>query len=143
MRHSRLAFTLIEIMIVVAILAILAAIMIPNFKRARAKGQLAGCLSNAKNVGTALEMYAVDNGGRFPDLSGLAGLNQLVSANILKRLPSCPARGTCTFVDYSSGTTPDRFSFSCVSDNHGTCFPGSPAGAFPQYGNEIGLIDHP
>ena len=63
---SRKGFTLIELMIVIAIIAILAAILVPNFVRARAQGQLTACKSNLKNVGTALEMYAVDHNGRYP-----------------------------------------------------------------------------
>ena len=66
MRRSRKGFTLIELMIVIAIIAILAAILVPNFIRARAQGQLTACKSNLKNIGTALEMYSTDNGGRFP-----------------------------------------------------------------------------
>jgi prepilin-type N-terminal cleavage/methylation domain-containing protein len=143
MRKSRTAFTLIELMIVVTILAILAAILVPNFKRARAKGQFSGCLSNCKNTGTALEMYAVDHSGRFPDLSGLAGLNQAVGHGVIKRLPTCPAAGTCTYSDYTSDTTPDRYSFTCVGANHRESINGFPLGNFPQYSNELGIVEHP
>ena len=130
-------------MIVIAIIAILAAILVPNFKRARSRGQLAACLSQCKSTATALEMYAVENDGRFPSLSGLAGLSTLTATNFLKRLPVCPAAARVTFLDYAATATPDRFSFSCVGNNHGDCFPGSVSLNIPGYSNDQGVIDHP
>jgi len=60
------AFTLIELMIVIAIIAILAAILIPNFLHARSESQTAACEGNEKQIATALEEYAVDNSGQYP-----------------------------------------------------------------------------
>jgi len=59
-------FTLIELMIVIAIIAILAAILIPNFLHARAESQTAACEGNEKQIATALEEYAVDHSGTYP-----------------------------------------------------------------------------
>ena len=58
-------FTLIELMIVIAIIAILAAILIPNFIHARAESQTAACEGNEKQIATAMEEYAVDNQGVY------------------------------------------------------------------------------
>ncbi|MBT9581785.1 prepilin-type N-terminal cleavage/methylation domain-containing protein [bacterium] len=143
MRRSLRAFTLIEIMIVITIIAILAAIMVPSFKRARSKSQLSACASNCKNTATALEMYAVDNAGRFPSLSGLAGIDVLIAENFLKRRPSCPTTSGCTFVDYTTQSTPDSYSFSCVGNNHGDLFPGFTGNNIPSYTSGLGVIDHP
>lgn len=143
MRRSKRGFTLIEIMIVITIIAILAAILVPNFKRARSRGQLSACLSQCKSTATALEMYAVENDGRFPSLSGLAGLNTLITTNFLKRLPVCPAAARFTFLDYTASATPDRFSFSCVGNNHGDCFPGTVTLNIPAYSNDQGPTDRP
>ncbi len=52
-------------MIVIAIIAILAAILIPNFLHARAESQTAACEGNEKQIATALEEYAVDNNGSY------------------------------------------------------------------------------
>ena len=143
MWRSKRAFTLIEIMIVIAIIAVLAAILVPNFKRARSRGQLAACLSQCKSTATALEMYAVENDGRFPAGSGLTGLTELITTNFLKRLPVCPAANRVTFLDYTATATPDRFSFSCVGNNHGECFPGVTTLNIPAYSNDQGPTDHP
>jgi prepilin-type N-terminal cleavage/methylation domain-containing protein/prepilin-type processing-associated H-X9-DG protein len=53
-------FTLIELLVVIAIIAILAAILFPVFAQARAKARQAACLSNLKQLGTAIQMYAQD-----------------------------------------------------------------------------------
>ena len=57
---TRRGFTLIELLVVIAIIAILAAILFPVFARAREKARQTACLSNAKQMGTALMMYVQD-----------------------------------------------------------------------------------
>lgn len=57
---KRHAFTLIELLIVVAIIAILAAIAVPNFLEAQVRSKVSRQLSNMRTVATALEAYAVD-----------------------------------------------------------------------------------
>jgi prepilin-type N-terminal cleavage/methylation domain-containing protein/prepilin-type processing-associated H-X9-DG protein len=58
-------FTLIELLVVIAIIAILAALLFPVFARAREKGRQASCLSNLKQIGEALTMYAQDYDGTY------------------------------------------------------------------------------
>ncbi|MBD3265118.1 prepilin-type N-terminal cleavage/methylation domain-containing protein [bacterium] len=55
-------FTLIELLIVVAIIGILAAIAVPNFLNAQVRAKVAATESNMKAIGTALEMYRLDEG---------------------------------------------------------------------------------
>lgn len=67
-------FTLIELWVVIAIIAILAAILFPVFARAREKAIQSSCLSNVKQLGTATQMYAQDYDETLPfcrmDLAG-------------------------------------------------------------------------
>lgn len=60
------AFTLIELLVVIAIISILAAILFPVFARARENARRASCLSNLKQIGLGVMMYAQDYDGTFP-----------------------------------------------------------------------------
>ncbi|MGM0493341.1 MAG: DUF1559 domain-containing protein [Armatimonadota bacterium] len=62
----RRGFTLIELLVVIAIIAILAAILFPVFARAREKARQTSCLSNQKQIGLGILMYAQDYDERFP-----------------------------------------------------------------------------
>lgn len=60
------ALTLIELLVVIAIIAILAAILFPVFAQAREKARQTACLSNLKQVGLAVQMYAQDYDENIP-----------------------------------------------------------------------------
>lgn len=64
---KRNGFTLIELLVVIAIIAILAAILFPVFAQAREKAKQASCLSNMKQIGLAMKLYADDYDGDFPN----------------------------------------------------------------------------
>lgn len=64
--HRANAFTLIELLIVIAIIVLLAAILFPAFARARESAKRSSCASNLKQLGLGMQQYVEDNDGRFP-----------------------------------------------------------------------------
>jgi competence protein ComGC len=65
-RSTAGAFTLVELLVVIGIVALLIAILLPVLSRARAQANRVACLSNIKQLGTAVLMYCNDNKGYFP-----------------------------------------------------------------------------
>ncbi len=66
-RKTRGGFTLVEIMIVVAIIALLAAIAVPGFLRARKRSQATSILNDARVIDGALDQYAIENNKKGTD----------------------------------------------------------------------------
>src|SRR5687767_4359349 len=64
-RHSRCAFTLVELLVVIGIIALLIAILMPTLRKSWIAAQNAQCLSNLRQIGQATTMYRQDT-GRIP-----------------------------------------------------------------------------
>ena len=99
MKKMLKGFTLVEIMIVVAIIAILAAVAIPNFISYRKQSQATACVANLKQIQAAKEMWYM-NSSTDPQLTDLVG-----SEKKIKTTPICPAGGTYTVGDSTTDPT--------------------------------------
>jgi len=69
--HRRGGFTLVEIMIVVAIIALLAAIAVPGFLRSRKRSQASKVLNDLRMIDAAIDQYAIETGKKTGDAVGL------------------------------------------------------------------------
>ncbi len=63
---KRAAFTLVELLVVMAVIAILAGLLLPAVSQAKESGRATACLSNLRQIGLALQMYVQDNQNRMP-----------------------------------------------------------------------------
>jgi prepilin-type N-terminal cleavage/methylation domain-containing protein/prepilin-type processing-associated H-X9-DG protein len=64
--HNRKAFTLVEVLVVIAIIAVLAALLLPALTRGKQRAQRIQCIGNLQEMGTAFQLFAHDHGGKFP-----------------------------------------------------------------------------
>ena len=90
--RARAGFTLVEIMIVVAIIGLLAAIAIPNFIKARQASQRVACVMNLKAIEGAKGTWALEQhkgGTDVPTDADLFG-----NTSYIREKPGCPANGT-------------------------------------------------
>jgi prepilin-type N-terminal cleavage/methylation domain-containing protein len=107
-------FTLVEIMIVVAIIGLLAAIAIPNFVKARATAQANGCINNMRIIDGSISQWALENhqsqGATVPNTTTLANLGYLRTPGGIN--PQCPASGS-----YTTSTLGSSPSVACSLGN--------------------------
>lgn len=119
---KRSGFTLIELLVVIAIIAILAAILFPVFAQAREKARQTACLSNTKQLATAIMMYAQDYDESYPhnhqgwepgnEYHGYAAWTQEIqpytkNVDILY----CPSRRTTSLEDIKGPSTTLKIPF--------------------------------
>jgi prepilin-type N-terminal cleavage/methylation domain-containing protein len=110
-------FTLVEIMIVVAIIGLLAAIAIPNFVKARATSQANACINNLRQIDAAANQFALEQklttGAtiNFP-----TDLTPYIKLNSASSIPPCPAGGT--YADASVGAQPTCSLSTTVTPAH-------------------------
>jgi prepilin-type N-terminal cleavage/methylation domain-containing protein len=103
MKTRNPGFTLLEIMIVVAIIGMLAALAIPNFMKARTTSQKNACINNLRQIESGKEQWAMDAYKNSGDPVVTTAINEY-----MKNPPSCPGGGSYTYNTIGTDATCTR-----------------------------------
>ena len=112
-------FTLVEIMIVVAIIGLLAAIAIPNFIRARTTSQQNACINNLRQIDGAKQQWALELQASQTAVPVGTDLQPFLGRGVGGTLPSCPSDSSSTFsVSYNIANLSTAPNCQINSSNH-------------------------
>lgn len=114
---SRKGYTLVEIMIVVTIIAVILAIVVPNYLKTGKEAAKKACINNLKQIDSAIEQWAFDNtisAGTVPSEQQ----EEEICAYIDGGRPSCPSHGE--YVMYAVGASPQ---VKCTKESEGHKLP--------------------
>ena len=96
-KSRKQGFTLVEIMIVVAIIGLLAAIAIPNFVRARTTSQMNACINNLRQIDGAKQQWALENKAGTNATPANTDIQPYMGRGQNGTLPSCPSDSSSSF----------------------------------------------
>jgi prepilin-type N-terminal cleavage/methylation domain-containing protein len=117
--NRKWGFTLVEIMIVVAIIGLLAAIAIPNFVRARTTSQQNACINNLRQIDGAKQQWALENKVSATASPADSEIQPYMGRGSAGTLPSCPADSGRTFAtSYTVNTVQVQPACNIVSSTH-------------------------
>src|SRR6185369_7603619 len=80
--YKGIGFTLVELLVVMAVIAILAGLLLPALSSAKTKAKAISCLNNEKQLSLACQLYADESNDRFPYNLGAAEIRQTVAKNL-------------------------------------------------------------